>query len=313
MSQPRRIARGTAVADLLQRRFCSVLEELFSITGVKPSFYRLISSLQSLAAMSARCEPLRVAESSVSTSPATFADLVLPSTTQLEHFDVQGAWGHHYISVNLPAIAPLGESKSHGEMMRLLAPRMGLCGPAFSQSDEEIAAAVLPDGVTLDDLRARGFVKSSPPRPVFGPNGVTVRIHETPTRPAVAPDGLQLITPKAHQFLNSTFVNMPRQRKAEGHPTLKMHPADAALRALASGMEVRIHNERGTVRAVLEVSEDIRAGAVALPGKWWHLESGNLLTSSAYSPGGQPAYNDTHVEVCRETEEMIVATPSHRC
>jgi len=81
-----------------------------------------------------------------------------------------------------------------------------------------------------------------------------------------------------------------------------MHPADAALRALASGMEVRLHNERGRLGAVLQVSEDIREGTVALPGKWWHLESGNLLTSLAFSPGGQPAYNDTYVEVCRELE-----------
>ncbi len=234
------------------------------------------------------------------TDTARFADVILPSTTQLEHFDVQGAWGHHYISVNLPAIAPLGDAKSHGEIMRLLAPKLGLDDPAFRESDEEIAAAALPDGVTLDDLKARGFVKSSPPRPVFGPTAITVRIHETPTRPAASPGGLQLLTPKAHQFLNSTFVNMPRQRKAEGRPTLHMHPTDAALRALATDMDVRIHNERGSVNAVLQVSEDIRAGTVALPGKWWHLESGNLLTSVAYSPGGHPAYNDTHVEVCRK-------------
>lgn len=245
------------------------------------------------------------------TDTARFADIVLPSTTQLEHFDVQGAWGHHYISVNLPAIAPLGESKSHGEIMRLLAPRLGLRGPAFSQSDEEIAAAGLPDGVTLDDLKARGFVKSSPPRPVFGPNGSRVRIHETPARPEISYNGLQLLTPKAHQFLNSTFVNMPRQRTAEGRPTIQMHPADAALRALASGMQVRVHTKRGHVSVVLQVSADIREGTVALPGKWWHLESGNLLTSALYSPGSQPAYNDTHVEVCREPDGVAVAA-SHQ-
>lgn len=234
------------------------------------------------------------------TDTARFADIVLPSTTQLEHFDVQGAWGHHYISANLPAMAPLGDAKSHGAIMRLLAPRLGLDGPAFRESDEEIAATALPDGVTLDDLKVRGFIKSSPPRPVFGPDGVTVRIHEPPTRPAPR-HGLQLLTPKAHQFMNSTFVNMPRQRKAEGRPTLQMHPGDAAARALESGDEVRIHNERGALHAVLQVSDDIRQGVVALPGKWWNVDTGNLLTSMAYSPGGQPAYNDTHVEVCRES------------
>ena len=32
------------------------------------------------------------------TDTARFADVVLPSTTQLEHFDVLGAWGHQYIT-----------------------------------------------------------------------------------------------------------------------------------------------------------------------------------------------------------------------
>lgn len=235
------------------------------------------------------------------TDTAKFADIVLPSTTQLEHFDVQGAWGHHYISVNLPAIAPLGAARSHGEIMRLLAPRLGLDGPAFRDSDEQIAAAALPDGITLDDLKARGFIKSSPPRPVFGPEGATVRIHEPPTRPAAAHAGLQLLTPKAHQFLNSTFANMPRQRKAEGRPMLYMHPADAASRALESDTAVRVHNQRGSLKAVLRVSEDILAGTVVLPGKWWSVDAGNLLTAMVYSPGGQPAYNDTYVEVCPAT------------
>ena len=230
------------------------------------------------------------------TDTARYADVILPSTTQLEHFDVQGAWGHHYISVNLPAIAPLGESKSHGEIMRLLAPRLGLTDPAFAETDEQIAASALPRAITLGQLKERGFIKLSPPRPVFGPGNSVVRIHDAPLR-RPAHEGLQLLTPKAHQFLNSTFVNMPRQRQAEGRPTLHMHPSDAISRGLKTDSDVRVHNDRGSVTAVLRVSGNIREGTVALPGKWWGQESSNLLTSCHYSPGGQPAYNDTFVEV----------------
>ena len=39
------------------------------------------------------------------TDTARYTDIVLPATTQLEHFDVLGAWGHHYISLNQPAIS----------------------------------------------------------------------------------------------------------------------------------------------------------------------------------------------------------------
>jgi anaerobic selenocysteine-containing dehydrogenase len=235
------------------------------------------------------------------TDTARLADIVLPSTTQLEHFDVQGAWGHHYISVNQPAIAPLGEAKSHGEMMRLLAARLGLEGPRFRDSDEEIAASGLPEGLTLDELKARGFVKRSPPRPSFGPGAVRVRIHEVPDVPA-RPAGLQLLTPKAHHFLNSTFANLPAQQRGEKRPTLHMHPEDARARGLADGAEARVANERGTLRATIELTRDICRGTVALPGKWWGVAAANLLSAPRYSPAGQPAYNDIYVEVSSDVE-----------
>jgi anaerobic selenocysteine-containing dehydrogenase len=233
---------------------------------------------------------------------ARCADIVLPSTTQLEHFDVQGAWGHHYISVNNRAIAPLGEAKSHGEVMRLLATRMGLTHPALQESDEEIAASALPPGVELEALKAVGWRKNSPPRPTFGTAKVRLS-NFVGAVPAPAPSGrLQLLTPKSHYFMNSSFANMPRQRRAMQRPTLDMHPADAAAHALSNGDRVAIRNESGEVFAWLRVTEKMRPGVVALPGKWWSTPEdtgalGNLLTPSSWSPGGQPAYNDTFVEV----------------
>ncbi len=238
---------------------------------------------------------------------ARHADIVLPSTTQLEHFDIQGAWGHHYISVNHPAIAPLGESKSHGEMMRLLAARMGLDDPAFRESDEEIAAAALPEGVTLDALKATGWVKMSPPAPDF--DAIRVRVSGFTTGAPQTPNSgaLRLLTPKSHWFMNSSFVNMPRQRRAMERPTLELHPDDARTRGIADGATIEIRNERGRVFARARITDAIVRGAVALEGKWW-LEpvetgaTGNLLTSSVWSPGGQPAYNDTWVMVMPVTK-----------
>jgi len=43
------------------------------------------------------------------TDTADWADIVLPATTQLEHWDVHFAYGHHYVSLNQPSI---GSSKS---------------------------------------------------------------------------------------------------------------------------------------------------------------------------------------------------------
>lgn len=234
------------------------------------------------------------------TDTARYADVVLPSTTQLEHFDIVGSWGHHYISANEAAIAPVGEALSHGEIGRRLAARLGLTHPALYESDEQIAASALPLGVTLEMVRERGFYKSSPGRPGFA---ARVRIADEVVVPAPAPDGrLQLLTPKSHYFLNTTFVNMPRQQGAMGRPTLEIHPTDAGARGLADGDEVQVRNERGAVRAWVRVTDTLHPGVVALPGKWWGVPQersavANLLTPSAWAPHGQPAYNDVFVEV----------------
>ena len=237
------------------------------------------------------------------TDTARYADVILPSTTQLEHFDIVGAWGHHYISLNERAVPPQGEALSHGEIMRRLAPRLGLDHPAFFETDEEIAATALPDHIRLSDLREQGWYKTTPAPPTFGDGAAPLMIAAEVPLPASAPttDMLQLLTPKSHYFLNSSFANMPRQRAAMKRPTLEMHVADAISRGLLDAQEVEIANERAAIRAWLRTTENICPGVVALAGKWWGDTNGipvaNLLTASAWSPGGQPAYNDTFVRV----------------
>ena len=235
------------------------------------------------------------------TDTARYADIVLPSTTQLEHFDINGAWGHHYVSVNNPAIKPLGESKSHGEMMRLLATRMGLDAPALHESDEDIARSALPEDISLDSLKADGWRKTFPARPELRPG--SLRLSGITAGDAPAPGNrLQLLTPKSHYFLNSSYVNLARQRRGMDRPTLEMNAADAEARGLGDGDRVAVRNEQGEVTAWLRVATSIRQGVVSLTGKWWShpTETGavaNFLTPSSWAPGGQPAYNDTFVDV----------------
>ncbi|TPG52287.1 molybdopterin oxidoreductase family protein [Roseomonas nepalensis] len=240
----------------------------------------------------------------VPTDTAAFADIVLPSTMQLEHFDVQGAWGHHYISVNHPAVAPRGEAKSHGGILRLLARRMGLTEPALQESDEEIAEAALPVGMELGALKERGWIKCSPVGFTPAPK-VRLCVGDGVPLPAVAPSlgHLQLLTPKGLFFLNTTFADMPRHQQSAGRPTLEMSRGDAEMRGLSDGGMVEVRNTRGSICAHLTVVDAMQRGVVALPGKWWNMATArpwsavNDLTTPAWSPAGQPAYNETFVEV----------------
>ena len=249
----------------------------------------------------------------VPTDTAAFADIVLPSTMQLEHFDVQGAWGHHYVSVNHPAVPPRGEAKTHGEILRLLAKGMGLDDPALQESDEAMAAAALPDGVDLKTLKQAGWVKCSPPRPVPGATGklrLCGGVFPPPDRPS--PGHFQLLTPKGHFFLNTIFADMPRQRRSAARPTLEMGREDAKARGLVDGGLVEIRNGRGSIRAHLAVVDGMHQGVVALPGKWWNADAAgaagavNDLTSPDRSPSGQPAYNETFVEVA-STPDLVMS------
>jgi anaerobic selenocysteine-containing dehydrogenase len=42
------------------------------------------------------------------TDTADWADIVLPATTQLEHWDIHFSYGHHYVTLNQPSISPVG-------------------------------------------------------------------------------------------------------------------------------------------------------------------------------------------------------------
>jgi anaerobic selenocysteine-containing dehydrogenase len=77
------------------------------------------------------------------TDTADYADIVLPATTQLEHYDIHKSYGHLYVLANNPAIAPVGESLPNSEVFRRLAARMGFDEPCFKDSDEDICRTAL--------------------------------------------------------------------------------------------------------------------------------------------------------------------------
>jgi anaerobic selenocysteine-containing dehydrogenase len=74
------------------------------------------------------------------TDTARYADIVLPATTQLEQHDIMFSWGHFYVTLNTPAIEPLGEAVPNTELFRRLAARMGFTEPCFTRTDEEMIA-----------------------------------------------------------------------------------------------------------------------------------------------------------------------------
>jgi molybdopterin guanine dinucleotide-containing S/N-oxide reductase-like protein len=273
------------------------------------------------------------------TDTADYADILLPATTQLEQFDIHRAYGHMYVMVNNSAIEPLGEAKPNSEVFRLLAERMGFTESCFKDSDEEMARQAIASehprmqGLDFDLLKGRGWQRLNVPERFapfaeggFGtPSGKCEFFSETlakrgidplptyiPPResvldaPALAAQyPLAIISPPAHNFLNSSFANLPSFLKAEKEPHLDIHPDDAAARGIVDGDRVRIFNERGAFKAKARVTDKARPGVVVALSVWWRkLTNGggnaNDVTSQGLTDLGAGAtFYDALVEVAK--------------
>jgi len=126
------------------------------------------------------------------------------------------------------------------------------------------------------------------------------------TSPALAERfPLQLVSPPARHFMNSTFVNIDSLQATEGEPAMDLHPEDAAARGLQEGDLVRIFNERGSFLARLRCTGRARTGVALAWGLWWHSlapggRSLNTVTSQALTDLGRgPTFYDCLVQVER--------------
>ncbi len=114
---------------------------------------------------------------------------------------------------------------------------------------------------------------------------------------------LNLISPKAHAFLNSSFADQPAQQRIQGEAAVLMHPKDAADRGIGAGDLVRVSNERGSFVVTAKVSDSTAPGVVAAFMGGWRKHAAELATVNAISPfvfadlGNAPTFSDTWVEV----------------
>ena len=206
------------------------------------------------------------------TETARYADYVLPATSQIEHLDLAPAWGHLYLALNRPAIAPRGESVSNTELFRRLARRSAAPNRGSSRATSRCCAT-----------RSRAGIRGSTASPTSGcgtrascgsigprtggrsPTAASRRrsgkaeLYSETLREAGhdalpwAGDiptgrGLQLITGKTLHFLNSGYNHMDRHRRRTGELFIELHADDARERGVATGDLVRVWNDRGEVQ-----------------------------------------------------------------
>ena len=258
----------------------------------------------------------------VLTDTARQADVVLPATTFLEHYDIARSYGAVNLQLVQPVVEPVGDSRPNVEVFAALADRLGLAGGGAPATDPEAllhVAGALPAAVRDSLLQQGTAAPTIPARPVqFAdvfprtPDGKVDLFPQALDRRAPAglyayrdepPAGdypLVLLSPASSRTITSTLGEL-RPRPA----ALQIHPRDARLRDVGAGDTVRVFNALGEIHCPVMLDPDMKPGTVGLPKGLWRKSTLNGSTANALVPdsptdiGGGACFNDARVEVTR--------------
>jgi anaerobic selenocysteine-containing dehydrogenase len=104
---------------------------------------------------------------------------------------------------------------------------------------------------------------------------------------------LELLARKADNFLNSSFSNLPSVQAMEETNLLELNSADARMRGISDGDNVRVYNRRGEIFLRARVDGTVQPGVVSARLNWAKLTPGsrniNVLTSEKLSDLGNSA------------------------
>ena len=264
-----------------------------------------------------RTDLFTVVYEQVFTDTSRYADVVLPATTFVEHYDIAKGYGPISLQVVRPVIEPSGEARPNVAVFSELAARLGLAEPEEDTDTLMRIAGRLPEQVG-SELMERGA--ATPPyggRPVqfvdvfpLTPDGkidlfpavldqqAPMGLYGFQPDPATDRYPLALISPASEKTISSTLGEL-RERAG----VLQIHPADAAERGLANGDPVRVFNDLGEVHCPVGLTTDVRRGTVSLSKGLWRRSTYNGSTSNALVPdtltdlGGGACFNDARVQV----------------
>ncbi|MGZ3605491.1 MAG: molybdopterin-containing oxidoreductase family protein, partial [Thermodesulfobacteriota bacterium] len=235
------------------------------------------------------------------TDTARYADIVLPSTSSLEHGDVYRSYGTYCIQHARTVIPPIGESKSNWEVFCLLAQGMGFDEPFFRQGADDLIDYVLSipsrmkEGIDQEAFSAGKGVEIPFPadaRTRFRTPSGKIEIlnpKESHPLPCYLPPyernyPFRLMTSPSFYALNSSFRERKDLRKKEKAMFLQMNPVDAEVKGMKEGNSVIAFNQLGEVWFILHVTPKVPSGVVVAEGVWWlkhcpGTRSVNALTS----------------------------------
>jgi anaerobic selenocysteine-containing dehydrogenase len=280
-----------------------------------PDQHRVIKGLE-------REDLFTVVFDQVLTDTATYADVILPATTFLEHYDYAKSYGALSLQLAKPVIEAVGESRSNNDVFLDLVRRLGLSrdGDPDDDLDAMLASLAGMPGAIGEELRETW--KATPPyggRPIqfvdVFPKTADSKAHLCPPDlDAEAPLGLYgyqadpgnerfpyaLISPASERTVSSTLGELTRP-----DVVVDINPQDATTQQIEDGDTVRLFNDQGEVHVRARVSALVRPGTLSMPKGVWRRHTVNGWTSNALVPdtltdlGGGACFNDARVNMMK--------------
>ncbi len=240
---------------------------------------------------------------------AWFSDVVLPESSYLERYDPLATLGN-LAFIRQPVIEPLGESKSALWIFKQLGERLGL-KDFFAYKDEQdyLRAQLGPLGVTLEEMKAKGFyaarqseesgdLKWNTPSgkieiassTLAKANQPAVPTWQEPPRPAE--DQFYLLTGKVAQHTQFATQNNKWLNELYPKSRLTINPQAATKLGVKTGDMVIVESQVGKVEIEALVTEAIRPDCVFMTQGFGKVSKG---LKTAYAKGA--ADNDLHLSI----------------
>lgn len=235
---------------------------------------------------------------------ADIADIILPAAFWFEAEDHVSGGRAQYVYHQDKIIDPLGESRSDGDIVRLLAEKMGF-GEFFDKSDRELVESIIAahdqdwqDGYWRDGYAPKinfgsvqyaetGFLTPSGRVEFYWENAATrtdtgvdpAKYHEPlprfstpeeawPENPLAEKYPLVLLTEHNRYRVHAGWFEIPMLRELDPEPMVSISGADAQSRGIESGDLVEVFNDRGRCVVRAKIDERMRPGQVNIPKGW---------------------------------------------
>lgn len=259
------------------------------------------------------------------TKTAEYADVVLPAAADWCEADGTVTNSERRVQRTRKAIDPPGQAKRDGEIIALLAERMGhdWGRPTSEQAWDELRGlSAMHTGMSYSRLEELGGIQW--PCPSEDHPGSTVlhdRLWKEPLEGPPAPFHATEWLPPIDELTEQYPLRLTTVRRLDAYNTgvqtdgyssplweresLRMAPEDAAQLGLLDGQQVLVSSRRGAVQAPLKVDAALRPGLTWMTPHATGEVDVNILTTEQWDPkSGTSEFKAAAIRVDALTPEM---------